>query len=87
VPGTLLIRADASTEIGNGHVMRCLALAQAWQHAGGHPTFVTATESPIIEARLRSEGMRILHLQGHPGSRDDARFTVDLANQLNAAWL
>jgi len=31
----LLIRADADTQIGTGHLMRCLALGQAWQDAGG----------------------------------------------------
>ena len=33
--GTLIIRADATPAIGHGHLMRCLALAQAWQDAGG----------------------------------------------------
>jgi UDP-2,4-diacetamido-2,4,6-trideoxy-beta-L-altropyranose hydrolase len=67
--------------------MRCLALAQAWQDLGGHAIFVTAMDSLGIEARLRSEGMDILHLQQYPGSIEDARFTADFANQLNASWV
>ncbi len=35
----LILRADASTAIGAGHVTRCLALAQAWKRAGGRAIF------------------------------------------------
>jgi UDP-2,4-diacetamido-2,4,6-trideoxy-beta-L-altropyranose hydrolase len=34
----LCLRADATPQIGLGHVMRSLALAQAWQRAGGKAT-------------------------------------------------
>lgn len=32
----LFIRADASSKIGTGHIMRCIALGQAWADAGRH---------------------------------------------------
>jgi UDP-2,4-diacetamido-2,4,6-trideoxy-beta-L-altropyranose hydrolase len=83
----LIIRADASAQIGTGHVMRCLALAQAWQDAGGRVVFLMAMESPPLEARLRSEGMEVVHLPVQPGSTDDAIQTAALARQVGAGWV
>ena len=83
----LLIRADAGTQIGIGHVMRCLALAQAWQDTGGRVVFLMATESPPLEARLRSEGMEVVHLPVQPGSTDDAIQTANHARQVGANWV
>jgi UDP-2,4-diacetamido-2,4,6-trideoxy-beta-L-altropyranose hydrolase len=83
----LLVRADASAQIGTGHVMRCLALAQAWQDAGGRVVFLMAMETPALEARLRSEGMEVIHLPVQPGSTDDAIRTADFAHQVGADWV
>jgi UDP-2,4-diacetamido-2,4,6-trideoxy-beta-L-altropyranose hydrolase len=83
----LLVRADASAQIGTGHVMRCLALAQAWQDAGGRVVFLMAMEAPALEARLRSEGMEVIHLPVQPGSTDDAIRTADFAHQVGADWV
>jgi UDP-2,4-diacetamido-2,4,6-trideoxy-beta-L-altropyranose hydrolase len=83
----LLIRADASAQIGTGHLMRCLALAQAWQDTGGRAVFLMATEAPALESRLHSEGMEVVHLPVQPGSVDDAAQTADLAHQVGADWV
>lgn len=56
----LVIRADANPRIGTGHVMRCLALAQAWCDAGGAATFVCAELPEALEQRLRGEGMEVV---------------------------
>jgi len=58
----LVIRVDSNTEIGTGHVMRCLALAQAWKDSGGEVTFITACESKGLLDRLSNEGFQIIRL-------------------------
>lgn len=59
----LLIRADANTRIGTGHLMRCLALAQAWQDRGGQTTFITACDSDKLLQQLRDEGFQVIQLE------------------------
>jgi UDP-2,4-diacetamido-2,4,6-trideoxy-beta-L-altropyranose hydrolase len=51
VAGTLVIRTDASGGVGTGHVMRCLALVQAWQARGGRTIWIG--HCPIEELRRR----------------------------------
>jgi UDP-2,4-diacetamido-2,4,6-trideoxy-beta-L-altropyranose hydrolase len=84
---TLVIRADASVAIATGHVMRCLALAQAWQDAGGNVVFAMAESTPAIDARLRSEGMEIVRLDVPPNSIEDARDLSSLMLDRHAEWV
>ncbi len=83
----LLVRADAGAKMGTGHVMRRLALAQAWQDAGGTARFAMIGPPEGILARLAAEGIEVVSLSAVPGSADDARQTVALARQCAAAWV
>jgi spore coat polysaccharide biosynthesis predicted glycosyltransferase SpsG len=83
----LVIRVDASTQMGTGHLMRCLALGQAWRDSGGHAIFAMAMEAPKLEMRLQAEGMEVIHLSARPGSDDDAIQTAHLARRRDASWI
>jgi len=85
--GILLVRADAAVTSGTGHVMRCLALAQAWQHAGGDVIFAMAQSTVAIQERLRSETVKVVAIHGVPGSAEDMRQTIDAALFHKAEWL
>jgi len=85
---TLIFRADASVAMGTGHVMRCLALAQAWQDQGGRCLFAMAQATPAVEERLRSEGIEVAIPPVTPGSTtEDAAELVELARANRAGWV
>jgi UDP-2,4-diacetamido-2,4,6-trideoxy-beta-L-altropyranose hydrolase len=82
----LLIRAEASVTMGTGHVMRCLALGQAWQHAGGEVTFAMAESTPAIETRIRRENFEVATLPNGPAREECTRVSA-LAREHSARWL
>ncbi len=68
-------------------MMRCLALAQAWQDAGGRALLATVSPSPSIKERLLKESIAILEVCAAPGTDEDAVRTVALAREHAATWV
>ena len=87
-PGAmLLVRTDASAQMGAGHFMRCLALTQVWKENGGTVTFLMATGTPALAKRLQQENTGGIYLSAQPGSMADADETASIALQHDADWI
>lgn len=81
-PTRILFRADAGLEIGTGHVMRCLTLADALAEDGAEAVFVTREHRGHVIPAIADRGHRAVILPGntgqpygdHPAPPDHARW-------------
>jgi UDP-2,4-diacetamido-2,4,6-trideoxy-beta-L-altropyranose hydrolase len=71
----LLIRTDASTSIGTGHVMRMIALGQAWREEGGEAVFLCAEVTSALEERVRTSNFPLEKMTVVPGGKEDLEAT------------
>ena len=82
--GPLLVRADAGNYMGTGHVMRCLALGEAWQDLGGDVVVFSKNLPQLLADRLEEERFRLEAIRASPGSDSDADQTATAALSMKA---
>ena len=87
----IVIRADASSAIGSGHVMRCLTLAGALRERGAEVRFVCRAHEGHLAGLIRAEkhGCTLLNPGGAGAAqRDDAAETANTIQQTGPCdWL
>ena len=84
---TLVVRADADSRIGTGHLMRCFTLAQGWQSRGGKIVFATHCNNDSLRRHFEAASMPIAAIQHpHPNPMDWDR-TSEILNSNPGAWL
>lgn len=66
----LVVRADASLQMGAGHVMRCLALALAAKAREIDVHMICRLEVPWLQKRLSAERIPLTKLHGEPPVRE-----------------
>ena len=81
MPIKVIIRADASRQIGSGHIMRCAALAQSLRERRAEVTFVCRAHDGNYCDWLEEQGFTVFRLPpAAAGSKQDRRLS-------HAAWL
>jgi len=65
----LTIRADATSTTGAGHVMRCLSVAEQWQHLGGDAEIWGEVTLGFVAARAQGNGIS-MRAHAEPRGRD-----------------
>jgi UDP-2,4-diacetamido-2,4,6-trideoxy-beta-L-altropyranose hydrolase len=77
-PGPLLaIRADASHHGGIGHIMRTLAIAQAWLARGGRVRYLCAALPEALDQELVAAGADVVRIDPENDAFDTAATVTD----------
>ena len=74
----LIVRADASNMIGIGHVMRCIALAQAWKRRGGEVFFIGRISSDKLKHRIVNDGFEFIAAEHPHPYPNDIYYTLSI---------
>ena len=82
----LYIRADAGAKIGTGHIMRCIALAQAWRDGGGKVIFLSHCESDTLCQRIIDEGFDLISVENPHPDPNDLSQTLAYLKHLSPTW-
>jgi UDP-2,4-diacetamido-2,4,6-trideoxy-beta-L-altropyranose hydrolase len=82
-----LFRADATTELGTGHIMRCLALAQGLIEEGKEVTFLSRCSCENLRHRIEASGACFMSVDKPHPDPDDLRRTLRLVAELRIRWL
>ncbi len=83
----LLIRADANSQIGSGHLMRCWALAQAWLRRGGRAAFACRPLRRELESQIIASGCEILPLPDAVDPTIEAGQVQEFVRTTTPTWL
>lgn len=83
----VVVRADASSVVGIGHLMRCLALTQALRDGDDEVVLLTSADPGPLAQGWSREGATIRHVNAEAGSTADAALTAEVVRELAAAWL
>jgi UDP-2,4-diacetamido-2,4,6-trideoxy-beta-L-altropyranose hydrolase len=81
-PQQILIRADATTQMGQGHIMRQIAFSQYLTEGGFNVHFATASPAPI-ESRIKKEPVTLHSLK----NQNDTDTVIQLARKLKCKWI
>jgi len=67
----LMIRADANSKIGSGHLMRCMAMAREWQKRGGKVSFIGRIESTDLRKKIKINNFNFVYVdKSYPHKND-----------------
>ncbi|MCK5428741.1 MAG: UDP-2,4-diacetamido-2,4,6-trideoxy-beta-L-altropyranose hydrolase, partial [Anaerolineales bacterium] len=84
---TLNIRVDAGPQIGTGHLMRCLALAQGWRDSGGSVTFITTCQNNDLLHRIKDQEFNARILKHQYPDPLDWKHTQSMLPDSGNAWI
>lgn len=83
----VVFRADGGETIGLGHIMRCLAVAEALMERETRCLFAAAALPDAAERRLRASGVEVVRLNVSAGGDGDRAATAALAAHAGAVVL